>query len=57
LSLIALEKVVVHQLEPHFRPKAMAPDRFSSLNPVIEECQVLLSALAHLSHTNAGQVA
>ncbi len=52
----ALEKVIIHQLEPNFRAKAKPPIRYKSLAPLQEECRLLLSALAHLSHSDSGQV-
>lgn len=52
----ALEKMVIHQLAPHFRRRAKPELRHHSLKPVFDDCRLLLSALAHLSHQDAGQV-
>ena len=49
----ALEKMVIHQLAPHFRSKADTTVRYTSLNPVEKECRLLLSSLAHLSQHSA----
>lgn len=42
----ALEKVVVHQLEPHFRPRSVPVQRFGSLDPLREDCRLLVAACA-----------
>ena len=52
----AVEKMVVHQLEPHFRTKVAPEIRYHSLKPVFEDCRLLLSALAHLSNQDVQQV-
>jgi len=43
-----LQKVLFRHLQPYYEPMAPPPRRYSSLQPLLEECAVLLSALAHI---------
>ena len=52
----ALEKMVIHQLEPHFLTTAKPTVRYNTLDPVDKECRLLLSALAHLSQRGEEQM-
>jgi hypothetical protein len=43
-----LQKVLFRHLRPYYEPAPAAPRNFSSLKPLVGECSVLLSALAHI---------
>jgi len=43
-----LQKALLRHLQPYYEPMPRAPRRYSSLQSLIPECVVLLSALAHI---------
>ncbi|MDW7979439.1 MAG: hypothetical protein RMH97_02595, partial [Verrucomicrobiales bacterium] len=45
-----LQKIVIRHLEPHFTSARRRPIQFYSIKPLLPDCAVLLSALAHLGH-------
>lgn len=44
----ALQKILFRHLQPYYETHAQPPRRYSSLQSLLEECSVLLSALAHV---------
>jgi Zn-dependent protease with chaperone function len=50
-----LLKVVLHGVEPFFAPPGRRVIEFHSLKPLLTDCTVLVSGLAHLGHTDASQ--
>jgi Zn-dependent protease with chaperone function len=44
----ALQKILFRHLQPYYETPAQPPRRYSSLRSLLEECSVLLSALAHV---------
>ena len=46
----ALQKLVVRHLVPHFQPPRKAITQYYSINPLLPDAAVLLSALAHVGH-------
>jgi Zn-dependent protease with chaperone function len=50
-----LLKVVLHGVEPFFAPPGRRVIEFYSLKPLLTDCTVLVSGLAHLGHTDASQ--
>ncbi len=47
-----LQKIVLRHLEPHFTGARRSPVQYYSLKPLVSDCAVLLSALAHIGHLN-----
>lgn len=47
-----LQKIVIRHLEPHYVGARRSPIQFYSLKPLLPDCAVLLSALAHVGHAN-----
>lgn len=47
-----LQKIVIRHLEPHFVGARREPIQFYSLKPLLPDCTILLSALAHAGHPN-----
>ena len=43
-----LQKILFRHLRPYYEPSPAPPRSFSSLKPLVDECSVLLSALAHI---------
>jgi hypothetical protein len=43
-----LQKILFRHLRPYYEPAPAPPRSFSSLKPLVDECSVLLSALAHI---------
>lgn len=52
-----LQKVIQHQVEPHFSGQPPSTIQFYSLRPLLPDCAVLLSALAHTGQADAADVA
>jgi Zn-dependent protease with chaperone function len=52
----ALEKILVRYLEPAFTGGQRDVVHYSSVEAVINDCNVLLSALAYLSHSDTAEV-
>ncbi len=52
----ALEKILLRHLEPTFATNKDTPIRFHSINPLLPDCNVLISALAYLSHQDTEEV-
>jgi Zn-dependent protease with chaperone function len=46
----ALQKIVLRHLEPQFKPARRVLTQYYALNRLLPECNVLLSALAHVGH-------
>ncbi|MBG87922.1 MAG: hypothetical protein CMO80_13610 [Verrucomicrobiales bacterium] len=53
----ALEKILIRHLEPTFIGVREFPIRFKRLHQVEEECNVILSAIAYMSHEDDAEVA
>jgi hypothetical protein len=51
-----LQKIIRHHLEPRFTKTRPAVIQFYSIKPLVADCAVLLSALAQIGSTDAGQV-
>jgi Zn-dependent protease with chaperone function len=49
-------KALVRHLEPHFKPRDREIVQFYSMTPLLSDCAVLLSALAHSGHTESDAV-
>jgi len=47
-----LQKIVIRHLEPHYVGARRGPIQFYSVKPLLPDCAVLLSALAHVGHAN-----
>jgi hypothetical protein len=43
-----LQKILVRHLQPYYEPRPWTSHRYSSLQSLLPECSVLLSALAHV---------
>lgn len=50
-----LLKVIVRRLDPHFRSQRPAVIQYYALRPLLGDCAVLLSALAHVGQEDAAQ--
>ncbi len=50
-----LLKVIVRRLDPHFRSQRPAVIQYYTLRPLLRDCTVLLSALAHVGQEDAVQ--
>lgn len=51
-----LLKALVRHLEPQFKPREREIVQYYSLTPLLSDCAVLLSALAHSGHTESSEV-
>jgi uncharacterized tellurite resistance protein B-like protein len=51
----ALQRLVVRHLEPHFQPLRREIVHYYALKPLLPDCAVVLSALAHLGHDRPGE--
>jgi uncharacterized tellurite resistance protein B-like protein len=51
-----LQKIVLHHLGPQFGQAPRATVQFYSLKPLVPDCAVVLSALANVGSTNAGEI-
>ena len=52
----ALQRIVLRQLEPSFRPVKRVVTQYYVLKPVARDCAVLLSALAYAGQSEAGAI-
>ena len=52
-----LQKIIQHEVEPHFNDNAPSTIQFYSLQPLLPDCAVLLSALALSGQTNPTEIA
>lgn len=52
-----LQKIIQHQVEPAFTQAPRAAIQYYSLRPLLPDCAVLLSALAHTGETDSAEVA
>ncbi|MCL4787969.1 MAG: M48 family metalloprotease [Verrucomicrobia bacterium] len=52
-----LQKIIRHHLEPHFAQKRPPAAQYYSIKPLVADCGVLLSALAHIGGTDPAQAA
>jgi Zn-dependent protease with chaperone function len=50
-----LQKIIRHHLEPHFARTRPPSIQFYSIKPLVADCGVLLSALAHIGGTEPAQ--
>jgi Zn-dependent protease with chaperone function len=50
-----LQKILVRHLEPYFVPARGTITQYYSLRPLVNDCDVLLSAIAYAGHKNAAQ--
>jgi uncharacterized tellurite resistance protein B-like protein len=51
-----LQKIVRRQIEPFFVRQRPAPIQYYSIQPLRDDCAILLSALAHTGHTDAAEI-
>lgn len=51
-----LQKIVLRQLEPNFKPPKKIVTQYYVLKPLVPDCAVLLSALAYAGQTEPAQV-
>ena len=51
-----LQKIIQRQVEAHFAHQKPTATQFYSMRPLVPDCTVLLSALAHSSHPNPTEV-
>ena len=51
-----LQKIVLRQLEPNFKPPKKIATQYYVLKPLVPDCVVLLSALAYAGQTEPAQV-
>lgn len=52
-----LQKIIQRQVEPHFTEDRPPATQFYSIRPLVPDCAVLLSALAHTGHSEPADVA
>lgn len=52
-----LQKIVLRQLEPNFKPVSRVVTQFYVLKPLVPDCVVLLSALAYAGQADTAQAA
>jgi Zn-dependent protease with chaperone function len=53
----AVLKAVMRHIEPQFKPPARTITQFYSIKPLLPDCAMVLSALAHSGHTDSKEVA
>ena len=51
-----LQKIIQRQVEAHFAQHKPGATQFYSISPLVPDCAVLLSALAHASHPNPTEI-
>jgi len=51
-----LQKIIQHQVEPHFTTARATAIQFYALRPLVEDCVLLLSALAYTGQTNPADI-
>ena len=51
-----LQKIVLHHLAPQFGQARRAVVQYYSLKPLVPDCAVLLSALANVGSSDAGEI-
>jgi len=51
-----LQKIILRQLAPKFGGARPAPVQFYTLKPLVPDCAVILSALAHVGSDEAGEI-
>ncbi len=52
-----LQKIIRHQLEPHFSRAKPPATQYYTIKPLTPDCELLLSALAHTGQTDPGKIA
>lgn len=52
-----LQKIIRHQIEPHFTGARPRATQYYTIKPLAPDCEVLLSALAHSGQTDAAGIA
>ena len=52
-----LQKIIRHQLEPHFTRAKPPSTQYYTIKPLTPDCEMLLSALAHTGQTDLSEVA
>jgi hypothetical protein len=52
-----LQKIIRHQLEPHFTRAKPPATQYYTIKPLAPDCEMLLSALAHTGQTDPGEIA
>jgi Zn-dependent protease with chaperone function len=51
-----LQKIILHHLAPQFGQASRAVMQYYSIKPLVPDCAVLLSALANVSSSDAGEI-
>ena len=51
-----LQKIIIHHLAPQFGQAARVTVQFYSLKPLVPDCAVVLSTLANVGSTDAGEI-
>ncbi len=57
LSEFVLQKIIRHQLEPHFTRAKPPATQYYTIKPLAPDCELLLSALAHTGQTDPAEIA
>ena len=52
-----LQKIIRHQLEPHFTRAKPPATQYYTIRPLAPDCELLLSALAHTGQTDPSEIA
>ena len=52
-----LQKIIRHQLEPHFTRAKPPATQYYTIRPLAPDCELLLSALSHTGQTDPGEIA
>jgi Zn-dependent protease with chaperone function/uncharacterized tellurite resistance protein B-like protein len=52
-----LQKIIHHQLEPHFTKTRPRPTQYYTIKPLTPDCAMILSALAHTGQTDPAEIA
>jgi Zn-dependent protease with chaperone function len=52
-----LQKIIRHQLEPHFTRATPPATQYYTIKPLAPDCEMILSALAHTGQTDPAEIA
>jgi len=52
-----LQKIIQRQIEPHFTKARPEPTQYYTIKPLVPDCEMILSALAHTGQTDPSDVA
>lgn len=51
-----LQKIIQRQLAPHFTGAKPKPTQYYTIRPLVPDCELILSALAHTGQTDPGEI-